>query len=538
MRALSDTTVSLIDSVTRLAGDRARPGSKNAQVNEVASQLDLIAETGEWLAIPRVISLALDGRRGVAEAAAKAVKRLRGAVRIEDVSVFDRTFRELSPHLHPEYSAWCYMRPADLKPVSALTGGAVVLQLAMCHPNGHVRAEAIWRSAACSDGAEIPFLLLRCNDWVDAVRALARSALRARLRVENLPDLIRALPMLDQMRKWGRLGDRSILDDIDGLLASAEATSHLLERLESPDRFLRRAAYRRLVVGSRAHPRGVLERALSDSDPAIRTWAGRRLCEADREIFLGLAERLLVNRLGAIRAATARRLSKLGRPLPWRILMLDTHSGVRAVAQQVALDGGVAPDRLYREAILSFEGKRLGAALIGLGETGGSGDVDAVRPHLAGASPRVRRSALHALASLKAEDIVGLCLEALSDASPSVAHAARDLLLGDVGYVSPASVWAAFEKAGTAWGRRDALAVLSELDHWCQLPYLLRAFMVSQPAVKEKAGFYLTRWVGRQNRVFTSPSVEVERELRELVQAPAFSERFRREVCLLLERFR
>jgi HEAT repeat protein len=378
-------------------------------------------------------------------------------------------------------------------------------------------------------------LLIRTNDWVKPVQELALSALRARLRPECLPDLIGALPMLEQMRKWGRLRDRSILDDIDRLLCSPDGTTLLRECRKSDDRYVRRAAFRRLADSPRADLHDVFKSALADGDPAIRSWAGRRLCDSEAADFLQYAEKLLSNSLGAIRMKAAQRLVKLEHSLPWERLLFDSHSGVRSVAQQVALAEGGAPDGVYRSSIPSSHGARLGAALIGLSETGVPDDMGVVRKHLSNDAPRVRRSCLHALANLKADDLGETCLAALSDPSPGVTHAARDLLVSGAGYVAPASVWEAFETAGTPWGKRDALSVLSNLDYWTRLPYLLRAFVVEDDDVKERAALYLTQWVARQNRVFTSPSEQVARQARELVHAPQFSAAFKREVTAVLD---
>ncbi len=533
MRRLSETTIALIDEVNRLATERQR-WRKATSSGEIVSGLARIGEVGQWLAIPRIIPLVLDSRSEVAEAAASVVKQLRVGVRVQDLGVLDRAFREFTPYMHPEYAGWWNMQAQDLKRVALLEDGAAVLSLAMCHPSGYVREEAIVLAGVCADGLEIPFLLLRTNDWVGSVRDRAHSALRARLRPESLPELIAALPMLDQMRKWGRLGDRGFLREIDELLRGQGRSELFFACKNSLDRFVRRAAFRHLVESSGSELREVYGVALVDDDPAIRVWAGRRLCDSEAIVFVQYSEQLLTSSLGSIRAEAAQRLQSLGQSVPWRRLLFDVHPGVRAVAQQAALDDGT-PDEHYRKQLALSEGGRLGAALLGLSETGGQGDVEVIQAYLSNDIPRVRRSALRALVNLKADDLIKLSLNALLDSSASVAHSARDVLAGHSGHIFLASVWTAFEQATTSWGKMDALAVLSKLDHWERLPYLLRACTAEYPEVTERSFLYMNRWVAGLNRVFTSPSMAVEGEAREQIQASVFSKPFRREIEGILD---
>ncbi len=532
---LTKRTLSLINEANRLATQRSMPWQRRALYTSIAFQLDLISSTGQWIAIPRIISLALDPRRGVAAPAARAIEKLRESVGLQNMRVLDRGFREFGPYTHPENTIWLEMKPAILERISTLRHGKAVLQYAMCHPSGHVREEAIRRCAKNMDGSEVPLLLLRANDWVKPVRELAQSTLRSWLRPENVRSLTVVLPLLERMRKWGRMGSFSLLDEVDDILTGPNATSLLLEILESSDKYARRGAYRCLAGVSHADPGPLFGNALQDDDPAIRAWAGHRLNGAEAKFFLAHSNVLLTNRLVPVRVGAVHRLVSLGHPLPWKKLLFDPHAQVRIVAQKIAREEGANPAIEYRARIPDHRGKSLCAAIVGLSETGGSEDVELIKTFLSAPEPRVRRSSLHALANLKTDNIVDLCFTSIQDQSPRVTHTARDLLLHRIGDIAPGELWTTFVATQTSWGKKNALCILANLGYWVRLPYLLKAFIETDSEVKARAAHYLTRWLLHQNRVFTNVPRNIAEQARDLLQNPSFSPSLRHEIEALLD---
>jgi len=516
MHGLSEPTQALIDQAHRIARD---PGPSPAADRDLADALARIAATDEVLAIPQIISLVLDRRPAIADAAGSAIATLRKRIAARDVGRFDRMFREPASG-RPERIAWRPLQPPDLARVAAVTGGPAVLQFAMCDPSGYVREAAIRRAALCTDGSEIPFLLLRAADWVPEVRDAAQEALRDRLRADRYHDLIAALPVLDQVRARQRLGSASVLDDIEAWFTTPDAVAPLLAASAAPDRCVRRAAYPRLFASSYADQRSVLAAALGDPDPEIQARTARRLLDAGRAVFLAWSAPLLRASHGAIRCRTAQRLDELAQPLPWPDLLLDRHAGVRAIAQARARDAGVDPADTYRTHVATDHAPKLHAALHGLRETGGGDDDAIVEVFFDHDRPAVRCAALRAFASFRSDDLVDLCLAALMDPSPSVTHAARDLLLARPRSVSPTAAWARFVAAPTISGQLNVLAVLARLGYWDALPYLLRAFLDGTDPIRTAAAGYLARWLARRHRVVTTPSAATLVRLRGLVEAP------------------
>src|SRR5690242_15516978 len=122
VRPLSAATIALIDELYRLA-----------RVEAITAVLQRIASTREALAIPRILSLTFDRRREVAEATGQAVTTLLRLVNVRELSLFERTFREMHPWSHRESMRWREMRPDDVRTIAGLRAGPTLLQLAMCH---------------------------------------------------------------------------------------------------------------------------------------------------------------------------------------------------------------------------------------------------------------------------------------------------------------------------------------------------------------------------------------------------------------------
>ena len=64
------------------------------------------------------------------------------------------------------------------------------LRSASLDANGFVREDAVKRLAKVATGEELPYLLLRLNDWVPQVRDAAREAVLARITPEYAPHFV------------------------------------------------------------------------------------------------------------------------------------------------------------------------------------------------------------------------------------------------------------------------------------------------------------------------------------------------------------
>ena len=116
-----------------------------------------------------------------------------------------------------------------------------VQRLATFHPSGRVREAAVKAIALRADPVDLPYLLLRMNDWVLPVATRARTAVVERLNGDGA-DWVIALPVIRYLRSTTRRDLRGVLDAVQGFLASPAARDALRKGLREGSRGVRRAA--------------------------------------------------------------------------------------------------------------------------------------------------------------------------------------------------------------------------------------------------------------------------------------------------------
>lgn len=79
---------------------------------------------------------------------------------------------------------------------------AAVLQLGTLHPNGYFRQRCVL--AAEGIPYMLPFLFLRCNDWISAIRKCAMKQVKEHLKVCNAEELLASFPYMEKVERSGR----------------------------------------------------------------------------------------------------------------------------------------------------------------------------------------------------------------------------------------------------------------------------------------------------------------------------------------------
>ena len=480
----------ILPMVERIRSIAFRPPLERQAADELATLLDGFVARSDWQALPCVAALAFSTDPLTAEAAAIPVANLLARVPLVELAGIDRALRQGGWFTDFFTSAWWELRPGVLPRGRRQDPTfAPLTRLAMSHPNGHVREAAVRHAAEKPTTDDLPFLLLRADDWVAPVREAAAEALALFLTPRWAAEIVRLLPLYGIVAARKRL-HRAVVDGFAAVLGSPAGRAALLADTRSTDPLRRRAAYRSLLDERMGGDRSLLARALADRDIQVRIAALLRI----RALGL-LAEMGSILRgdpVGTLRAVGLEILPP-GSPVHVADYLADRSSRVRHVAQKLLVGRGEDVLARTREVVARTRGRRLASALEALAEVARPADLVIGRSHLGAPSAGVRAAALRVVVGAGDPGAIEVCLAALGDPSPAVARVAAALLRP----LRPplAAVERAIHSIPAAHGKKEALKVLASADYWRQLPVLLRAR--ASPDVTAS----LVRWIGRRNRV-------------------------------------
>ncbi len=387
----------------------------------------------------------------------------------------------------------------------------VLLGLASFHASGYVRQSAIACLDRVTSGGEIPFLLLRLNDWVASVRQQAEEAIARRLTAAHRDCYLQNLSLVERLRGRRRATQSPTLAEIEHLLGS-DLPKLLAAALASQPRVVRRyglslawQAAARLSVSASA---SVIVKLLETGEQEPRLQVARWLTSQDsppalQEQFL---PPLLVDRFVAVR-----RLS-----LSWcatrdprahaavlRAALLDESRAMRAIAQfHLPKLESIDLRRFYQDAVRRSQNDHPGtlkAALGGLAETGRQEDAELVVPFVHSMNVGIRKAALATLAKLAAKDYLEVFLTALQERSPGVSRQARLALEPFAQHIGAHRLEKIFFETANDHVRTQTLLLINRVSKWQKLPLLIHIADLQSGPLGMKTHRLLWDWLLRFN---------------------------------------
>lgn len=490
---------------------------------------------GEPAAIPSLFPLIADPSSAVRRAAADVIAQLLRLVPTSELAWLDERMRD-------GYHSGRWLSP-DLTACRQHDAAADLICLASFHSNGHVRESAVKALAARTDGFEVPFLLLRRNDWVRQVRKHAESALEARLRPELARSWASSLTLVVRLRACGRADHDEFVGRVFDLLRRPECVPAVLELLQSEDRMIRRTACRFAIdAGGRALS-AAIELASRGEDPVLRLWLARAALDRTEEaeeleqVLRRMAgDPFLPIRVLAIEARVNRAPSTAKESIERGLV--DLAGSVRGTCQYHArelLRLDVAD--YYRRLLAATDGSGVTGALLGLAETGGAADAATFEEWAHDARNGVRAAAIRGLALHGTPASVETLWANLEDRSDKVRrHAAAGLLR--LATPMPADRLTAFLRdPENEEARKTALRMVRGLPRQQQLIALLITLPAADKGLDQLVRLELSRWLFQSNRgQITFGKEQVKHALRALDACRGhITETFDREVRFLLK---
>ncbi len=348
------------------------------------------------------------------ERGAEAVRAVEGILARStpaDLEHFEATHRRLT--WSDPWRAW-----TDLHVDAALPRS--LLAIASFHSDGFVRERSVALLALQTDGFELPFLLIRCNDWVERVHEVALAAAAARVQSDYAAHWLRCAALLDPERDIRRRQDAlaGVRARVLRLLAEPPHHGVVEAAAVSGDAAAARMALElaRALPDVRAQP--LLLAATRNANGGVARVAARTLLgRSPRELLAPFAEAAMADARRPLRVVGVEAWAKLPPSVAeprLRAALLDSARVVREQARyELPRCTGVPFDaKAFYRAALAEAGR---PALEGLAEVGDASDLPLFR-HLLEA-PR---------AAVRAAAVMGIGRNFESEDHPRIGAALRD----------------------------------------------------------------------------------------------------------------
>jgi len=482
-----------------------------------------IAEAGEPAAIPDLLPILIIGDRRSILASAKAIHHLLQMLKPTDFVRFDEFVRQGYADWNARREPWYSMKPKDVGHLASMEETSVwLLGIASCHTNGYVREAAVRELGKTEAGAELPFLLIRANDWVPEIRSLARHFLLNRIRSEYIRRLMDWLPLALRLSNLNRDDHSAILEAIRGLLATSEAREALCEGFGSQDQFVRRFCFQLALNSNEADLLTVLQRAFVERDAHVRKEAIHKLhailpSSGSKELLIRARnDGCMAVRREALHIFAEKYAAEADQE--FQSALLDANIAVREEAQYYFQKKGTVDLRAYYSHRLETSNSRqLCAAIAGVGETGVANDSQLVERFIHKQSSKVRVAALHAIAKLNPDAYLDKFVLALDDASSTVAREAVLAISRKANSVGGQRLWEIFDSCRHPHGKRWALFLLARINKWDSIAFLIQSLPDQNDSCVELSQRYIVRWFARYNRSFATPTAEQLSRLRNVL---------------------
>lgn len=305
-----------------------------------------------------------------------------------------------------------------------------VLIFATFNPNGYIREQALQSLVRYQN--ILPFILLRCNDWVYQVRQLALDMLPVILSNANNREIVIALPLMEKLRRSNRCTYNRIFPVMVNTLLSNDQLIKL--GLASKDIRARRFCISILHGLEKNDNTYLLNHLPHEQDPLLRKMIFQILQKTNVNI-IELSKQFLNDKYPPNRMLALQFLYDHNNNIAFDIsvkMLMDKNAKVRALARSIVLEKEATFD--IRQFYYHNLNTNASISLYGLGEVGFPEDCFHIEKFLSDNRISVIRAALTALMRLDSEMYVSCITEMLTAKHAGVVKTAAMLLKESNGY--------------------------------------------------------------------------------------------------------
>lgn len=463
--------------------------SEGSQKEEPPSTLDQQELPKDLQGLSRVASQLLSSNQEVQRVARICVAQILKSLPASDAWWFSSNI------LGYVSQSWHLMKADQVEAIAGAPSDDAypwVLGLLSRQDSGYVRHKAVQLLANIHDGRELPFLLVRQNDWVEAVAQEAQLAVKQRIHDQYAVHLATYLPVIAHLSVCSRHNHSPLVQQVFTLLVDDKYTSLLEQIFATASRPQQRFLMQQCVSISGSHQVRFLEACLTSSDPVICSAGCRLACRVySEEKLYSYLECLTKHRFVVVRKMAMQEIARLFAtrdPAFWRRSLLDSNQGIRELARYWTMQLGMTAQEIHEvyQSHLDSSVYSL-VALQGLQEVGHEEDAITFQPYLKHPSPAFRQAAVRGFCKFPTEAILEPVIGMLWDSSPTVVQEVGKALLPIASLLDPYYLCGVAVSGPHKKGRNEAIKLLAAQGKWKSIPFLLRVAAEGSAEVASQA---------------------------------------------------
>lgn len=364
-----------------------------------------------------------------------------------------------------------------------------VLAFASCNPNGYIREQAV--NALAYYKNSLPFLLLRCNDWVSQVRKVAETAVQQKLENATEQEILFALPLIEKLYRSERCNYNRVLSSMIDVFGKKE--SLIPKALRSPDARIRRNCVSLLEQTSIPYEKYLTKHMKYEKDPYIRRMIFQKFLTSSENswslIELGLNDKNAFIRRMALQYLYEHHLDK-AITVSERML-LDKNASIRDWARWIIAKQRNEFD--FHQFYLIHMDSSTAVCLYGLGEVGTSIDCPMIERFVHDTDIHKARAAMCALMNLEPDSYISQVTELLLSEKPGIVKMAW-MLLKKNGEFDFERVYQIQAISSYEYTKIKCISLLYDSPMWKRLIYLLMILGSDSQAIERECVTRIKRW--------------------------------------------
>lgn len=465
--------------------------------------------------IPAIFELLLTSSPELKMRAAQVLYKCVSTLNVLDLSRLDSLFRERTSQ-HWSYD-WKKENPESLIiPIMSEDEKTVILGLCSFHPNGYFREKALYKLAQQNTGKELPYLLLRCNDWVQELRKPAEQYVESRLTEQHLKGIIKCLPYIINNE------NSNAFKKTVQLLTEKQSFPYLDKGTESKDRTIRLACYQMMTFLNVINKESLMKYYSKEKEPSLRLFLFNEwMRDLTVDVFESYYPLLNRDKSPTIRLKVLEKVNYYFPSESFKQLeaaLLDKSRAIRAFARFLIKKQDETYDFIMFYSQMLTANLSVQTAILGLGEVGRHEHAELITPYLRHNNVSFMKAAIRAVTMLDGETYKRSIAELLNYKHRGISKAAMKAI-ASLNYENlKEPLYTLYKDSIYDHTKYNTALLLSSLPKWEAIIYIIKfSVNAEDDGISRIAKRKLERWIAQYNRSFVLPTKQQIESIKTLL---------------------